>query len=168
MAEPIRNERPAAASTRGAAGAPADPAARPPGDPARRPAGDLHRPATTTPTSQVKTASGIDLLLGIWLILAPFILLYDNVAPFWNDIIIGILIACLAGYRLARPVRTAGASWTNVGIGVWLVIAPWILNYAMTPEATWNDIIVGLIVVVCASWSAVATPTMTTREPVVA
>lgn len=40
--------------------------------------------------------SWINLIAGIWLIIAPFALGYANTTPRWNDIILGIIVAALA------------------------------------------------------------------------
>jgi hypothetical protein len=34
-------------------------------------------------------ASGLNVLAGIWLIIAPFVLGYDDGDPYWNDIVFG-------------------------------------------------------------------------------
>ena len=117
--------------------------------------------------STVKATSGFNLGIGIWLILAPFILPYHviaetavanaavSAAPTWNDIAVGLLVAILAGLRLARPVHSEWASWTNCGAGIWLILAPFIL--APYPyAATANDVVCGLLIAVLAAMSATA------------
>lgn len=107
--------------------------------------------------STVKWTSGTNLAAGIWLILAPFILGYTAVTgALWNDILIGLAVTGLAWTRVAKPTEREGASWTNVVLGVWLLVAPFALGYAATAAAMWNDIVIGLVVVVLGAWSAVA------------
>ena len=43
--------------------------------------------------------------------------------------------------------KNSWASWTNVVLGVWLIIAPFLLGYSAETTALWNDIIVGLFIV---------------------
>lgn len=44
------------------------------------------------------TLPWINGLLGLWLIVAPFVLRYSNVrAAMWNEVIVGILVAIFAG-----------------------------------------------------------------------
>ncbi len=106
---------------------------------------------------QASTASGINLLLGVWLIAAPFILGYAEVTPRWNDIILGILIGGVALIRMMSPTRsTTWLSWANVLFGVWLIVAPFILGYASSVPL-WNDIILGVIVTGLSFWSISAT-----------
>lgn len=102
--------------------------------------------------NQVTTASGLNVLAGIWLIIAPFVLGYANQTPTTNDIWLGIIVGVLA---LIRAV-TRGAqwlSWINILAGIWLIIAPFVLGYAITTPR-WNDIILGIIVIILALWSS--------------
>jgi len=39
-------------------------------------------------------------------------------------------------------------------LGIWLIIAPFVLSYSGVAAAMWNDIIVGIIVAVLAAWAA--------------
>lgn len=109
----------------------------------------------TTTSTQVRIASGINVLIGLWLIIAPFALAYESSQGYWNDIIVGILIGAFALMRFMGAFRAAWLSWINVLLGIWLIIAPFALGYA-TARSHWNDVIVGIIVAVLAAWSAFA------------
>lgn len=108
----------------------------------------------------VKTFSGIDVLLGIWLVIAPFALGYSAIgSALWNDIIFGAVIVLLAGMRAAgEGYRQAWPSWANVIIGLWLIAAPFVLGYSLITQALWNDVIIGIAVAILAVISALATP----------
>ncbi len=112
----------------------------------------------TTPPRAPRTfgTNGINIILGIWLILAPFILGYSLQVATWNDIVVGLVVGAFAlmhsyGVLRMRP------SWINVVFGIWLVIAPFLLNYGDYPAPRWNDVILGLLVVIFA-WSGAAVP----------
>ena len=109
----------------------------------------------------VKTASGLNIVAAIWLIAAPFLLDYSVQAATWNDIIAGVLILALAWGRVSNPMFSPGLSWTNALLGIWLVLAPFVLRYSMHPIPLWNDVSVGVVVAVLAAWSAMATPQRT-------
>jgi hypothetical protein len=65
----------------------------------------------------------------------------------------GIAIAALAGMRVRHPtLATKPASWVNLAIGAWLIVAPFVLDYLSAPAA-WNDMVVGLFVLMFAGWS---------------
>lgn len=105
--------------------------------------------------SQIKSASGFNLLLGLWLIIAPFLLSYATSASRGNDITIGIIVALLAAFRLLGVYRAAWLSWLNALLGIWLIIAPFVLRYGSS-SALWNDVIVGLFIAFLGLWSATA------------
>lgn len=111
--------------------------------------------AMETRRSTVRASSGVNVVLGVWLIAAPFVLAYSEVrAAMWNDVIVGVVILALAGYRVAQPAQSAGLSWVNVVLGIWLIAAPFALGYGDTTAAMWNDVIVGIAVAVLGAVSA--------------
>lgn len=108
----------------------------------------------------VRTVSGIDILAGLWLVMAPFVLGYATVTnALWNDVIMGIAIVLLAGSReFGEGYRVAWPSWIAALIGLWLIIAPFALGYSFITNAVWNDVIIGIAVAFLATWSALSTP----------
>lgn len=115
--------------------------------------------------------SGLAFLAGVWLVLAPFALDYQNTGPGfngrWNDIILGVAIALLALTRSFAPHRVVWMSWVNVVLGAWLIIAPFVLAYnagADAPAAVANDVGVGILVVFLALMSSVTTKREHSRD----
>jgi SPW repeat len=118
----------------------------------------------------VQWTSGINIVAGLWLIIAPFVLGYDEIqAALWNDVVVGIIVAAFAVARVARPLMNPSLSWINAVLGLWLIVAPFVLAYggqieALAAEgavggaqtAMWNDVIVGVIVLVLGAWSALS------------
>ena len=105
----------------------------------------------------VKTLSWLVVVLGAWEFLASFILGYSAKAgALWDAIILGIALVVLAGWAaLSNQATTAKSlSWINTILGVWLVIAPFIVGYSKLAGALWNDIIVGILVAVLSVWAA--------------
>ena len=109
----------------------------------------------------VMTASGLNILAGIWLIIAPFVLNYSSGDPYWNDIVFGAIVALIGLARVTGAQRTSELSWINALIGVWIFISAfWLDN---TGRAAWNDVILGIIVFVLAIASASASEAATSR-----
>ena len=58
-------------------------------------------------------AASLVALLGLWMMIAPFIFEVFTDGAFWNDVVSGLLVAVLAGYNAyqsretERPARTA-------------------------------------------------------------
>lgn len=113
-----------------------------------------------TETEKVRTApatsvwiSGLNVLAGIWLIIAPFVLAYGNHTARINDIVLGIVIGVFALVRAIIPsFQTIWLSWLNAIWGIWLIIGSFFLQYG--GQARTNDIILGIIVLVLGLWSA--------------
>jgi len=107
-------------------------------------------------TEQAKTASGINVVAGVWLILSPYILGFAAIsAALANSVITGIIIGVLALIRVYTPKTSASLSWINLILGVWLIAAPFILGIT-SMVAVWNSVILGIIVAAMAIWSATA------------
>jgi hypothetical protein len=103
------------------------------------------------------------LVLAVWLFLSPWILGFAG-APLvegeavaggpgvaaWNAWIVGIVIGALAIWAVYSFAEWH--DWANGVLGVWLVIAPWVLGFAAVSAAVWNHVVVGLLIVVAAAW----------------
>jgi len=96
--------------------------------------------------STVATVAALNLIAGIWLIIAPFVLGYGNGDPYWNDIVFGAIVAFFALIRLSGAYRADWLSWLNALIGIWIFVSAFWLDATMT--AGWNDIILGAIIFV--------------------
>lgn len=106
---------------------------------------------------QVQTASGLDVLAGIWLLISPFVLMFYSQMATSNNVIVGLAIALIASIRFFGAYDAAWLSWINAVLGLWVLLSPWILGFSEFDVATGNNIILGIIVIVLASWSALAT-----------
>lgn len=107
----------------------------------------------------VKSLSWLIALFGLWELIAPFILGYSAVGvAMWDAIIIGLVLIVLGAWAaLSNEENTIKTlSWVNALLGVWLVIAPFILTYTSTAAAMWNDIVIGIVVAVLGVWAAVS------------
>jgi len=97
---------------------------------------------------QVYETSGaiwVNALLGIWVIVAPFVLGPPLLSvAIWNNLATGAAVAILALIRTNMP-RQSGWSWSNVILGIWLLISPFVLGFA-APRLLWNNIILGIII----------------------
>ena len=112
-------------------------------------------PAARTDLNNVKAASGFNIIAGIWLILASFVLGYAAVeAALWDEIVVGAIVLVLAAVRVGNPARFPGLSWANLIAGLWLIAAPFVCGYADIGRAMWNDIIVGIVIAALAASSA--------------
>jgi hypothetical protein len=110
---------------------------------------------------QTQTASGINFLLGIWLIISPWVLGYAAAATgvATGNVIVGALILIFGAVRNRSPHMFTGLSWANIVLGAWTFFSPWIYNFAASQAYIANSVIVGIAVVALAVWSGSATVT---------
>lgn len=109
------------------------------------------------------------ILLGVWLLLAPFSFGYLQESAWvdpsggrgvwfgdethtalrawlsvWNDVVCGVLLVVL-GWRMLTPDRPV-SGWLACGVGCWLNAAP-VFLWAPTAAAYGNDTLVGMLVI---------------------
>jgi hypothetical protein len=120
-----------------------------------------------------RLASAGNVVAGLWLAVFPWIFDHGVQWAVFNEMIVGILVAIAAGARLANETYYLKLSRVNLALGIWLILAPFILAYGSRIEETdigapniapWNDIIVGIVVVLLAIVSANTTHAGTGRE----
>jgi hypothetical protein len=87
-------------------------------------------------------AQAIVAVAGVWLMAAPAVLGYTGTVADTSDRIVGPAIASIA--FLAAPRILRGLRWLNMLAGLWLVVAPWLLNFP--PTALLNSLAVGVLV----------------------
>ena len=102
-------------------------------------------------------SSWVNILLGIWVIISPFVLGIHSAKGIWNSIVVGVVVGILALIRWG--VRQPGWSWLNLILGIWLVLSPFVLF--LGTAAMWNNVILGVVIAAAAltnTYSKVATP----------
>lgn len=104
-----------------------------------------------------RTLSVINFVLGVWLIISPYILSYATTQSRWEQTVAGVIIAVLAAVHYFIP-EARWASWINALVALWLIIAPFATGY-QGAEAYWNEIITGIVVGALALWNAGLSPT---------
>jgi hypothetical protein len=101
----------------------------------------------------MKALSWINFILGLWLIVAGFALSSAAVPVMAEEIVLGIIIACLAAISATRP--SPVANWLVPLAGLWTLIAPAAINYAGMTVSRVNDSVVGIVVLVLGVANAV-------------
>ncbi|HEX4231223.1 MAG TPA: SPW repeat protein [Bryobacteraceae bacterium] len=111
-------------------------------------------PGSTPGAAGSKTVSTIVLLAGIWYFFSPWIYGANAHGNAWNAWIVGALLFIFGVVRVSRPLGTAGLSWFNALLGVWVFFSPWIFAYTANTGRFINSLCVGVIVFVLAIVSA--------------
>ncbi len=109
---------------------------------------------------QVKVASGLNILLSIWLIVSPFLLGFSagSALALWDAIVVGVVVLILSWIRMANPESATWISWVSALLGLWLIVSPFVLGTSFIMAVMWDDIIVGIGMVIFGAWAALAAP----------
>lgn len=85
------------------------------------------------------------LVLGVWLLLSPWILGFSGTGvAMWSTFIAGVVVAVMAYMHLrGGPVWE---EWVSLLLGIWLVLSPWIVGFRGDSSPTWNAVILGVLV----------------------
>ncbi len=93
----------------------------------------------------------VTLLLGLWLVVSPFVLGYpSNSTQAVNAYVAGAVIAILAGFDLYKTYMWAVV--VNMLAGLWVAISPWVPAMAARGPMMTDNVIVGVAVLVLALW----------------
>jgi hypothetical protein len=96
-----------------------------------------------------KVVAGLIFLAGLYLAVSPWVVGFRsgfaNVSV--NNLIVGVALALLAlGFASAYG-RTHGIAWITPVIGLWTIIAPWVVSPHIAPASMiWNNVVTGVIV----------------------
>lgn len=102
-------------------------------------------------------SSAVSAVAGVWIAFSPWLFHYaDNLPALWSSILAGMVVTVLALARFLRPKGSAGLSWINLAIALWVIATPWIFDFAANVVAAWDKVVVGLILAVFA-WSSAMT-----------
>jgi len=94
----------------------------------------------------------VNVVLGVWLFLAPFFGIgAGEPAAVWNSYIMGAIVALVSLAALSEPHKWE--EWVNSAVGAWLILAPFVLNFSNLAGATWNQVIVGVLIGADAIWA---------------
>ena len=106
----------------------------------------------------MRTASGLNVIAGTWLFISAWVLGYgDDDAAVATAVVTGAIVTLLALIRVSVVFTQAWPSMVNVAAGSWTFFSPWILGFSDIDRAFWNNLFVGLAILVLAAASASAT-----------
>ncbi|MER6309190.1 SPW repeat protein [Streptomyces sp. NPDC001739] len=86
-------------------------------------------------------------LVGLYCAVSPFVVHYTLAQPALatHNLIVGIAIALLAVGFTVTPARMYGLSGAMCAIGVWMIIAPWLVGRSPDAGVIWNNIVIGAL-----------------------
>jgi len=99
--------------------------------------------------TNAKLCDVANLILGAFLFFSPWIFGFESGAPSQNAHIAGIVIVILAIAALAA--FAVWEEWLNLIVGLWTLIAPWVLGFQGLRTPTTIHVLVGIAVAVLAA-----------------
>lgn len=103
--------------------------------------------STSTRAALARTASGIIVLLGIWLVVSPWVFHYSAIPPaMWSSVIVGAFIAVSAAIRLGSWRDTAPFSLLNLFLALCAIASPWVYGYAANMGGVTDNVILGVLI----------------------
>lgn len=93
--------------------------------------------------------SWVNVGLGLWAVLAAFLLRHPTGTGVVEDLVAGLFVALTALWaaRAFRPRISLVASWIVVLSGLWIAAAPFALGYERESMAVANDIVIGVAII---------------------
>lgn len=105
---------------------------------------------TTKRRTEKTTIDVVNFVLGACLASAPWVLGFTSqTAAAWNAWVVGAAVAFVAVDALAN--LTEWEEWANMALGIWAILAPWLLGFAGVAQAMYAHLFIGLIVTVLAA-----------------
>ncbi len=103
--------------------------------------------ASEAPDAQAVT--GLLFLTGLYIAISPWVVGFNGFSTLTvNNLICGIALAMLALGFASVYGRTHGLVWAAPLIGLWTILAPWIVSGNVDTASTiWNNVVAGAIAV---------------------
>lgn len=94
-----------------------------------------------------------NIFLGTWLFFSPLVMDYvmDMPVAATNAYLLGMAIVVFAAVAIYIP--RIWEEWTNMTLGVWLIISPWVLGFEAARDIMMNAVLVGVLVAALAAWA---------------
>ena len=100
--------------------------------------------------SELTAINVVNAVLAAFLFVSPWLVGFREVqAASWNAWICGLVIFVLAAVAVAQ--LQEWEQWVNGILGLWTVVAPWVLGFASVATAMWTHVGVGIAVAVLAA-----------------
>lgn len=93
---------------------------------------------------------GLIFLAGLWLAISPWVIGFSRLKNLTvMNLLVGIALAMLAVGLASAHGRTHGVTWVAPLIGVWTIIAPWVMSgHVANTRTIWNNVVTGAVAVV--------------------
>lgn len=91
---------------------------------------------------------GLVVLAGLYCAISPWTVHFSATRTdlMINNLILGIAVALIGVGLSIAPDRMRGMSMAMAGIGVWLIISPWVVTRFPDTGTIWNNVVTGAVI----------------------
>jgi len=94
----------------------------------------------------------VNLILAVLLFISPWVVGFTGeTTPAWNAWIVAVVLGVLTIAALSAFAEWE--EWVNGVLGVWLIVAPWVLGFAASVNAMWTHVVLGVLTVAMSGWA---------------
>jgi hypothetical protein len=97
----------------------------------------------------MKRVSWVNLGLGLWLLVAPWVLHTSGVAVI-SSVLSGLLVIVIAALSLRAPLSNHLPAWLNLAVGMWVFFSPWILHMKSETPVLVKSALTGALIMIFA------------------
>jgi hypothetical protein len=103
-------------------------------------------------------ADGLVVLAGLYCAISPWVVHFSGARPdlLINNLILGLAVAAIGIGMSMVPERMRGMSLAAAGIGVWLIISPWVVTRFPDDGMIWNNVVIGAVICLLGAGAALA------------
>lgn len=98
-------------------------------------------------TGIAQAIDGLTFLTGLFLAISPWVVGFNSFTTLTgNNLIVGVALALMAVGFASAYGRMHGMAWVAPLIGVWTIIAPWVVSGDVaTTRTIWSNVVTGAI-----------------------
>ncbi|MCL6632048.1 MAG: SPW repeat protein [Alicyclobacillus herbarius] len=97
----------------------------------------------------MKWRNGMSALIGIWFIIAPWVLGFSSpTAAVWTSVVAGVIQLIASGwatYLKDSSGTKVWQTWVSLLMGIWFILQPFVLTLTTNVAETWSSVILGII-----------------------
>ncbi|WP_404299987.1 SPW repeat protein [Alicycliphilus denitrificans] len=93
----------------------------------------------------------LNALVGAWLVLSPWVMGFqEQMAPTASSVIVGLALIAASLGAVFMP--RAWEEWSQAGLGLWMVVSPWVLGFSSQMGIMRVAVASGIVVLALALW----------------
>ncbi|MDI5961665.1 SPW repeat protein [Streptomyces sp. SL13] len=91
---------------------------------------------------------GLVVMAGLYAAISPWVVHFSGARNdlMINNLILGLAVALIGVGMSMAPQRMRGMSLAATGVGIWLIVSPWVVTRFPDTGMIWNNVIIGAVI----------------------